>query len=408
MISIVILSGMFIGCQAVVYKPADLNELETATKACIDGTYYSGTCTLCTKSNPHEVYGTIGDWNVSDITSFKKLFQNFKTCQFGSEWDISKWDVSSVTNMDNTFSAAESMNVNLSSWDVSRVTNMYGMFHGGAGYLTTEFDPGISDWDVSSVTMMGNMFHANANVPSRFVSDLSKWDVSSVTYMAGMLQGCYRFNSDLSKWDVSQVTTMRQMFAQTTLDGISGFVGFDLSRWNIGKVTIMHDFIVNGGGNIFGWDFVYHSDITRCTMADSRVSKYKKCEYCPISGGCTGVNSMRCKRSFTGAYPLNPTVDVQSFTCGCDTGSYKNVDWATAQDVPFDPDASPCFLCPVGTYQDQPDQLSCETCPSGRSTTVLGSTLETECLNATDIRDKFLEERNPELVPAYNIANSCV
>ena len=42
--------------------------------------------------------------------------------------DISKWDVSRVTNMDNMFYQASLFNADLSKWDVSRVTNMGRMF----------------------------------------------------------------------------------------------------------------------------------------------------------------------------------------------------------------------------------------------------------------------------------------
>merc|ERR1719326_1443837 len=39
--------------------------------------------------------------------------------------DISKWDVSSVTDMTAMFQDAESFNIDLSKWDVSKVTDFY-------------------------------------------------------------------------------------------------------------------------------------------------------------------------------------------------------------------------------------------------------------------------------------------
>jgi alpha-tubulin suppressor-like RCC1 family protein len=84
-------------------------------------------------------------------------------------------------------------------------------------------------------------------------------------------------------------------------------------------------------------------------------------------------------------------------------GSYHNLDWG------LDRSTDLCPKCPLGTYQDQPNKESCKDCPPGRSTTVLGSTLEMACLNATQIKQKFLDTRQPALVPAYNIAKgSCV
>ena len=40
-------------------------------------------------------YGQIGDWNTSEVTNMKGLFE---FCRFFNE-DISKWDVSKVINM---------------------------------------------------------------------------------------------------------------------------------------------------------------------------------------------------------------------------------------------------------------------------------------------------------------------
>ena len=83
------------------------------------------------------------------------------------------------------------------------------------------------------------------------------------------------------------------------------------------------------------------------------------------------------------------------------SGSYHNVDWG------LDRSTDLCPKCPLATYQDQPNRNSCKDCPPGTSG-LSGSTMEMECLTAIQIKAKFVEERNPELVPAYNIANSCV
>jgi surface protein len=50
--------------------------------------------------------------------------------------DISKWDTSNVTNMNNMFSNATSFNQNLSGWDVLNVTDFTGMFSGATAIKT--------------------------------------------------------------------------------------------------------------------------------------------------------------------------------------------------------------------------------------------------------------------------------
>ena len=74
-------------------------------------------------------------------------------------------------------------------------------------YAST-FNQDLSKWDVSAVTNMRSMFY----LASTFNQDLSKWDVSAVTNMESMFSDASSFNQDLSKWDVSAVTGMWRMF----------------------------------------------------------------------------------------------------------------------------------------------------------------------------------------------------
>merc|ERR1711862_745554 len=67
--------------------------------------------------------------------------------------DISKWDVSRVTNMEHMFYYAESFNADISKWDVSKVKHMRNMFH-----AARSFNRDISEWDVSNVKEMQGMF----------------------------------------------------------------------------------------------------------------------------------------------------------------------------------------------------------------------------------------------------------
>merc|ERR1712032_743394 len=67
--------------------------------------------------------------------------------------DLSKWDVSRVTDMSTMFCFAKSFNQDLSSWDVSRVTNMVAMFS-----VASAFNQDLSKWDVSRLLDMQCMF----------------------------------------------------------------------------------------------------------------------------------------------------------------------------------------------------------------------------------------------------------
>ena len=111
--------------------------------------------------------------------------------------------------MSHMFAASTSFNGNISKWDVSSVTDMSGMFHDAAA-----FNGELSKWDVSSVNDMSGMFDG----ATAFNNDISKWDVSSVTDMSGMFHDATAFNGDISKWDVSSVKDTSSIF-----DGATSF-----------------------------------------------------------------------------------------------------------------------------------------------------------------------------------------
>ena len=138
--------------------------------------------------------------------------------------DLSKWDVSSVADMDSMFWNCKKFNSDLSKWDVSSVTYMGDMFEG-----CEIFNSNLSKWNVSEVLSTQDMFQDCKN----FNSDLSNWDVSKVINMSYMFDGCKKFNSDLSNWNVSVVENMEYMFKNC--DNFNS----DLSKWNVSIVGDM-------------------------------------------------------------------------------------------------------------------------------------------------------------------------
>ena len=166
-------------------------------------------------------YGDISKWDVSNVTNMEEMFiySDFNE-------DISKWDVSNVTDMNNMFYNAKNFNGDLSKWDVSNVKNMYAMF-----YSASSFNRNLSKWDVSKVTNMSKMFE----YAESFNGDLSKWNVSNVRDMSYMFKYAESFNGDLSAWNVSKVTDIGRMFKYA-----ESFNG-DLSGWDVSNVTNMYE-----------------------------------------------------------------------------------------------------------------------------------------------------------------------
>ena len=163
--------------------------------------------------------------DVSNITNMGYLFvggMSFGAANNGHQvlstfdGDISEWDVSNVTNMEDMFSHCKytGNNGDISKWDVRKVTNMGYMF------ADSKYNGDISNWDVSNVRYMAGMFYS-----SNFTGDISDWDVSNVRYMSCMFMKS-KYNGDISNWDVSSVKRFDQMFRDSSFDG-------DISNWQI-------------------------------------------------------------------------------------------------------------------------------------------------------------------------------
>ena len=131
--------------------------------------------------------------DTSAIIDMKSLFSSYPGSYNLQDFagDISRWDVSKVTDMSSMFFYATSFNGDISGWNVSKVADMSSMFFGA-----TSFDQDISGWNVSKVADMSSMF----SEATSFDQDISQWDVSNVTDMIRMFYGARSFIHTLEQW----------------------------------------------------------------------------------------------------------------------------------------------------------------------------------------------------------------
>ena len=89
------------------------------------------------------------------------MWQMFKGAK-SFKSDISKWDVSKVTDMTEMFKEAVSFDFDISKWDVSKVTDMRRMFSGANSF---------------NHTLCGEAW-VNANAPHSYVDTTDMFDDS--------------------------------------------------------------------------------------------------------------------------------------------------------------------------------------------------------------------------------------
>jgi prepilin-type N-terminal cleavage/methylation domain-containing protein len=114
--------------------------------------------------------------------------------------NISNWNTSNVTDLDQLFYGAYAFNQPL-NWDTSNVTTMWQTF-----IFATSFNQPLSAWDTSKVTRMMQMFMA----ASSFNQDIGGWKTGSVVTngLVDMFNGATVFNQNLTSWCVTANQTL--------------------------------------------------------------------------------------------------------------------------------------------------------------------------------------------------------
>ena len=87
---------------------------------------------------------------------------------------------------------------------MSNVTKADHMF-----YKCKTFNCDLSKWDVSNMTNMCYMF---SNCYKFKGKGLENWNVENITDASYMFCGCEKLNCDLSNWNIAKTTYIKDMF----------------------------------------------------------------------------------------------------------------------------------------------------------------------------------------------------
>lgn len=106
----------------------------------------------------------------------------------------------------------------------------------------------LSKWDMSNITEMSSYFSANYNL--EFVGDIGEWNITNkTTKCSAIFSKCYNIkgiSGKIANWDMSNNTVLGSFFNETFYLGDE--VIKDLWKWNVGKVTTLNQLFAYGGG----------------------------------------------------------------------------------------------------------------------------------------------------------------
>ena len=145
-------------------------------------------------------------------------------------------DVSNVTSFDRLFTYSDFVG-DVSEWDVSAGESFRKMFQ------SSRFNGDISRWNMEKAQDLSHMFD-----DAWFTGDISQWNVANVRAMNGMFKNS-PFNGDLSRWDVRALSDAKEMFAESKFTG-------DLSQWRLPELKNAKDMFAHSqfNGDVSQWN----------------------------------------------------------------------------------------------------------------------------------------------------------
>merc|ERR1719506_646252 len=228
---------------SVTLVPLTDSTLASAVQSCLNEDYRYG---MCTDFGFESGYGTMPYWDVSQVTQMNNTFE-WRSSFNGF---LDRWDVSNVKNMTRMFYYAMNFNMDLSTWDVSSVVDMSYMFSGAS-----KFNSDVSRWRGVAASNPQSYMFDNAYAFTSKYACLTSYDGPANTCslipltnnnFQNSISNCLSSSSDsmcvsspygvMSSWNTSLVTNMAYGFSN------SYYINYDfidLSSWDVSSVTSM-------------------------------------------------------------------------------------------------------------------------------------------------------------------------
>ena len=140
--------------------------------------------------------------------------------------DLNDLDISELDDLSYIFHGSDIEVVDISGWDTSNVTTMENMF---CFCDKLKNIIGIENLDVSNVEYANNMFYECKNLVELY---LTNWNPISLEYASYMFYGCSNLKiiKNIENWQLPNIKDVNHMFSNCTK------LDVDLSNWDFTKI----------------------------------------------------------------------------------------------------------------------------------------------------------------------------
>ena len=149
----------------------------------------------------YDNYNSFLDLTDIDISKLDNLSYIFGILNNVEVVDISGWDTSNVTTMENMFSQCSKLKkiIGIENLDVSNLKNATFMFSSCENLV--ELD--LTNWNTMSLQNASYMFYNCSNL--KIIKNIENWQLPNIKKVKRMFSKCTKLDVDLSNWDLSNI-----------------------------------------------------------------------------------------------------------------------------------------------------------------------------------------------------------
>ena len=152
------------------------------------------------------------DIDVSELDDLSDIFTRLNEVEV---IDISGWDTSNVTSMDDMFRKCAKLKniIGIENLDVSNVEYANNMFY----FCKNLVELYLTNWNPISLEYASCMFYRCSNL--KMIKNIENWQLPNIKDVFRMFSWCTKLDVDLSNWDL---TNIKDDFMKTCIVANSG------------------------------------------------------------------------------------------------------------------------------------------------------------------------------------------
>ena len=138
------------------------------------------------------------DLDISELDDLSGVFARLNKVEVV---DISGWDTSNVTTMENMFCFCDKLKniIGIENLDVSKLKNANSMFYMCENLV--ELD--LTNWNTTSLENMSFMFYNCSNL--KIIKNIENWQLPNIKSVRQMFYKCAKLDVDLSNWNLTNI-----------------------------------------------------------------------------------------------------------------------------------------------------------------------------------------------------------